>query len=199
MAEPGRGHVLPLSLTKTTVQPQGHLAFVPPPVPPSSWEEQGTVPCSSDCRQTARDGIPTGSSSHSTEKWSYLRPWERGTQLPHPTAHAGTLYPGQAPPPRSFCRAGCYLWKSPSASCVQTRPRAQPGAPALQSVASLKSSISSSLTQLCEVKGLGLISQALPPAATPRVWGAPLPLVPGPPGLPLSQCRTCGQDLAGTS
>lgn len=34
------------------------------------------IPCTSDCRQAAREGIPTGSSSHSTEKWSYLRPEE---------------------------------------------------------------------------------------------------------------------------
>ena len=43
-------------------------------VPRSCRREVGTLPCRSDCRQTARDGIPTGSSSHSTEKWSYLRP-----------------------------------------------------------------------------------------------------------------------------
>lgn len=56
--------------------------------PPAARAQQGAVPCRSDCRQTARDGIPTGSSSHSTEKWSYLRRGERAAQLPRPTCTA---------------------------------------------------------------------------------------------------------------
>ena len=58
----------PRPRSKTTVQPR--------PRAHGFLGGAGALPCRSVCRQTARDGTPTGSSSHSTERWSYLNPQE---------------------------------------------------------------------------------------------------------------------------
>lgn len=84
----------PRPRSKTTVQPR--------PRAHGFLGGAGAVPCRSVCRQTARDGTPTGSSSHSTEKWSYLNPQEGGPQQLGcwSSSHCKTGLGS-----RSFCRA----------------------------------------------------------------------------------------------
>lgn len=81
-----------------------------------------TVPCRSDCKQTARDGIPTGSSSHSTEKWSYLRP-ERALSSGHPARRGRTATTTATPPARPRLRLRALPWP-PKPS--KRRPLTQP-------------------------------------------------------------------------
>lgn len=69
--------------------------------------------------------------------------------------------------------------RAPQLPCLQTPPTGP----------CLKSSLRSSLTQLCEVRGLGLASQALPPAATPHY----------PPGLGVLPCPWSWGHLASSS
>lgn len=158
---------------------------------------RGTIPCRSDCRQTARDGIPTGSSSHSTEKWSYLSPQERGTQLPPPCAlqqmlaHCSLHYRTGN---QKLLQCRCCLWKCPWASqWLADTLGPCPGDPAWglllcghqPEVLNEFSFVSEVGASAGHRPGLELTCRALPPAASCWFRALALPLVLRPPGLRL--------------
>lgn len=90
-------------------------------LPPVCLGGVGAVPRSSDCRQMARDGIPTGSSSHSTEKWSYLSPGEGcSVSEAHATQHVCMTPCMTEWASESFHTAGCCL--CPQKPCLELTP-----------------------------------------------------------------------------